>query len=30
MLLKILLYAYCLKLYTGRKIANALRSDITF
>lgn len=30
MLLKVLLYAYCLKLYTGRKIANALRSDITF
>lgn len=30
MLLKILLYAYCLKIYTGRKIANALRSDITF
>lgn len=30
MLLKVLLYAYCLKLYIGRKIANALRSDITF
>lgn len=30
MLLKVLLYAYCLKIYTGRKIANALRSDITF
>lgn len=30
MLLKVLLYAYCLKLYTDRKIANAFRSDITF
>jgi hypothetical protein len=30
MLLKVLLYAYCLKIYTGRKIANALGSDITF
>jgi transposase len=30
MLLKVLLYAYCLKIYTGRKIASALRSDITF
>lgn len=30
MLLKVLLYAYCLKIYTGRKIANVLRSDINF
>ena len=30
MLLKVLLYGYCMKIYTGRKIANALRSDITF
>ena len=30
MLLKVLLYAYCLKIYTGRKIANALKYDITF
>lgn len=30
MLLKVLLYAYCLKIYTGRKIANVLRSDLTF
>lgn len=30
MLLKVLLYAYCLKIYTGRKIAAALRTDITF
>jgi hypothetical protein len=30
MLLKILLYAYSVKLYTGRKIAKALRQDIHF
>jgi transposase len=30
MLLKVLLYAYCVKLYTGRKIARALRQDINF
>lgn len=30
MLLKVLLYAYCMKIYTGRKIANALETDITF
>jgi transposase len=30
MLLKVLLYAYCMKIYTSRKIANALCSDITF
>lgn len=30
MLLKVLLYAYCLKIYSGRKIADALSRDITF
>lgn len=30
MLLKVLLYAYCVKLYTGRKIARALRQDVNF
>lgn len=30
MLLKILLYAYAMKIYTGRKIAKALREDINF
>jgi len=30
MLLKILLYAYSVKIYTGRKIANALTRDINF
>jgi transposase len=30
MLLKILLYAYCMKIYTGRKIAKALKQDIHF
>lgn len=30
MLLKVLLYAYCTKIYTGRKIAKALRQDIHF
>lgn len=30
MLLKILLYAYSMKIYTGRKIARALRQDIHF
>jgi transposase len=30
MLLKVLLYGYSLKIYTGRKIANALLTDITF
>ena len=30
MLLKVLLYAYSVKLYTGRKIAKALRQDIHF
>jgi transposase len=30
MLLKVLLYAYCRKLYSGRKIAEALCSDICF
>jgi transposase len=30
MLLKVLLYAYSVKLYTGRKIARALRQDIHF
>jgi transposase len=30
MLLKVLLYACCLKIYSGRKIADALDRDITF
>lgn len=30
MLLKVLLYAYCIKIYTGRKIARALGQDIHF
>jgi len=30
MLLKVLLYAYCMKIYTGRKIARALTQDIHF
>lgn len=30
MLLKVLLYAYCMKIYTGRKIARALAQDIHF
>jgi transposase len=30
MLLKVLLYAYCMKIYTGRKIAKALKQDIHF
>ena len=30
MLLKVLLYAYCMKIYTGRKIARALKQDIHF
>jgi len=30
MLLKVLLYAYCMKIYTGRKIARALGQDIHF
>jgi transposase len=30
MLLKVLLYAYCLKIYTGRKIAQALKQNIHF
>ena len=30
MLLKVLLYAYCKKIYTGRKIAQALKQDIHF
>jgi transposase len=30
MLLKVLLYAYCTKIYTGRKIAKALKQDIHF
>lgn len=30
MLLKVLLYAYSVKIYTGRKIAKALRQDIHF
>ena len=30
MLLKIFLYAYCMKIYTGRKIAKALKQDIHF
>lgn len=30
MLLKVLLYAYCMKIYTGKKIARALAQDIHF
>ncbi len=30
MMVKIMLYAYSMKLYTGRKIAKALRQDVTF
>jgi transposase len=30
MVLKVLLYAYCMKIYTGRKIARALKQDIHF
>lgn len=30
MLTKVLLYAYAMKLYTGRKIAKALREDVNF
>lgn len=30
MLLKVLLYAYCMKIYTSRKIAKAIRQDIHF
>src|ERR1044071_8919907 len=30
MLLKVLLYGYCTKIYTGRKIAAALRENIPF
>lgn len=30
MLLKVLLYGYCVKIYTGRKIAKALSHDINF
>jgi transposase len=30
MMTKVLLYAYAVKIYTGRKIAQALRQDVTF
>jgi transposase len=30
MLLKVLLYGYCVKIYTGRKVARALSQDINF
>ena len=30
MLLKVIMYAYCMKIYTGRRIAQALRSDVYF
>lgn len=30
MMLKVIVYAYALKIYSGRKIARALRQDITF
>jgi len=30
MMIKVLLYAYAIRIYTGRKIARALRQDITF
>src|SRR5690606_22846018 len=30
MMIKVLLYAYAVKIYTGRRIAKALRQDVTF
>ena len=30
MLLKVLLYGYCMKIYTGRRLAKALREDVNF
>lgn len=30
MLIKVLLYGYCMKIYTGRRLAKALREDINF
>lgn len=30
MLLKVLLYGYCMKIYTGRKLSKALREDVNF
>ena len=30
MMIKVMLYAYAMKIYTGRKIARALRQDVTF
>jgi transposase len=30
MMLKVLIYAYCIKIFTSRKIARALRQDVTF
>jgi transposase len=30
MMIKVLLYAYAVKIYTGRRIARALRQDVTF
>lgn len=30
MLLKVLLYGYCMKVYTGRRLAKALREDVNF
>jgi transposase len=30
MMLKVLIYGYCIKIYTCRKIARALRQDVTF
>ena len=30
MLLKVLLYGYCMKIYTGRRLSKALREDVNF
>lgn len=30
MLLKVLLYGYCMKIYTGRRLARAIREDVNF
>ena len=30
MLLKVLLYGYCMKIYTGRRLAKALKEDVNF
>ena len=30
MLLKVMLYGYCVKIFTGRRLAKALRQDVLF